>query len=370
MPKQTPLYEQHKNLGARLVDFAGWEMPVQYSGVIDEHLAVRQSAGLFDVSHMGQVEITGQSALDFVQYLTPNDVSLLSDGHAQYSLLCKDDGTVLDDIIIYRRSREQVLIVVNASNRDKDLQWIKEHAPATVEVQDASDDWGLIALQGPAAPAILAKLSAEALEDLPSFGFREMMLADCAGCIVARTGYTGEIGVEIFCRPGDTSQLWARLLEAGLPLGLKPAGLGARDTLRLEMAYSLYGHELTEETNPLEAGLSWVVKLAQHHDFIGKQALLRIRAKGLTRKITGFELIDKGIPRSNYAISDGTKTIGMVTSGTMSPSLHKPIGLGYVPLDLTAPGKKFSIDIRGALREAVAVKTPFYHPYKKEWEGT
>lgn len=369
MPKRTPLYEQHKNLGARLVDFAGWEMPVQYSGVIDEHLAVRSAAGLFDVSHMGEVEIRGPGALAFVHYLTPNDASLLTDGKAQYSLLCNERGGVVDDIIVYRHSNEHLLIVVNASNREKDLQWIKSHAPADVVIDDRSDDFALLALQGPASFTILSKLCTISLESIPPFGFREVSIAGRHGCVIARTGYTGEPGVEIFCPPGDASAIWTALLETGHPLGLKPAGLGARDTLRLEMAYSLYGQELTDETNPLEAGLSWVVKLKKSDDFIGKRALQEIAERGLTKKLTGFQLIERGIPRSHYAISDGKKVIGEVTSGTMSPSLQQPIGLGYVPVDVAAPGKKFSIDIRGSLREAVAVTTPFYHPQKQEWKS-
>ncbi|MBI4211193.1 MAG: glycine cleavage system aminomethyltransferase GcvT [Deltaproteobacteria bacterium] len=364
MTRRTPLYESHKNLGAKIVDFAGWEMPIQYKGVIDEHRAVRSHAGLFDVSHMGQIVITGPRALELVQKLTVNDPTKLTDNHAQYSILCNERGTVIDDIIVYRLHAEHFIIVVNASNRDKDVAWVKSHAFPGADVIDASDNYALIALQGPKAEMILSLTSDVRLSTLPSFGFCDAPVAGQPGCMVARTGYTGEPGCEIFCAPDQATTIWETLLKKGAAYGIAPIGLGARDTLRLEMAYSLYGHEITDEINPLEAGLSWVVKLDRDADFIGKSSLLKIRAQGFTRKLVGFELIDAGIPRQGYPIVADGKSVGFVTSGTMSPSLEKSIGLGFVPTELSTVGSRFSIDIRGRLREAVAVKTPFYQPQK------
>ncbi|OGQ47491.1 MAG: glycine cleavage system protein T [Deltaproteobacteria bacterium RIFCSPLOWO2_02_FULL_44_10] len=360
MTKRTSLYEEHKKCGGKIVDFAGWEMPVQYSGVIEEHLTVRRAAGLFDVSHMGEVEVTGTDAISFLQYLTVNDVSKLQDGQAQYSVLCNENGMAIDDIIVYRFHAEKFLIVVNASNRDKDVAWIQKHTKGKVTIRDISDDWSLIALQGPASPTILKKISDVDLSKLQSFHF---VLADVSAqqCIVARTGYTGEVGCEIFCSNAAAPLIWQELLTTGKGAALKPAGLGARDTLRLEMCYCLYGHELTEETNPLEAGLSWVVKLTKKDDFIGKKALMQVKEMGLQRKLVGFKMIDTAIPRHGYPVMHQGKRVGHVTSGTMSPSLKQPIGLAYVPSELATEGSKFSIDIRDRLREAEAVQIPFYH---------
>lgn len=348
-----------------MVDFAGWEMPIQYTGVMDEHRAVRTRAGLFDVSHMGEFEITGKDALACVQYLTVNDVSKLTDGQAQYSVLCTEEGKTIDDIIVYRFSAENFLLVVNAGNLDKDWNWVKKHERGNVTIRNASDETALIALQGPSADTILQRVSDISSKKLLPFHFQEGMIGGKDGCIVSRTGYTGESGVEIFCPSQTASHIWNSLLDAGKKDGLLPVGLGARDTLRLEMKYCLYGHELTPETNPLEAGLGWVVKLDTLDDFIGKAALKKIKAAGLTRKLVGFEMCERGIPREGYAIVSDGKPIGHVTSGTMSPSLGKPIGLGYVTASMGSIGAKFSIDIRGALREAVVVATPFYRKPKE-----
>lgn len=359
MSKQTPLYEEHLRLGGRMVEFAGWDMPVQYSGVKDEHIAVRTAAGLFDVSHMGQIEFTGKGAAACIQHLTTNDVSKLVDGQAQYSLLCKENGGVLDDIIVYRIDAERFVLVVNAANAAKDLAWLEAHVSDGVSIKDISADYAMIAFQGPLAAKILAPLSTA---DIDGIGHYHFTNGDVAGkpAIIARTGYTGEDGFEIFASPADMPLIWQSLLEGGAPQGVKPAGLGARDTLRLEMKYSLYGHEITEETNPLEAGLSWVVKLNTTEDFIGKAAIKALREAGQTRTLVGFCMKDPGIPRQGYAILLDGKAAGIVTSGTMSPSLDKAIGIGYVPMEARALGAEISIDIRGRARKAVVVETPFY----------
>lgn len=360
MSLQTPLYAEHVRLGARIVDFAGWEMPVQYSGVIDEHLAVRNAAGLFDVSHMGQIEIAGSGAESLVQYLTTNDVKRMSDGRAQYSILCNGKGTVIDDIIVYRFSPTKYILVVNASNISKDLAWITRHERPDAKVTNRSNEFALIAFQGPLAAKVLQGLTDTDLGKIGTYFFSAGTVANVEDVIIARTGYTGEDGFELFIAPSASPQVWQAIIERGKSKGVKPAGLGARDTLRLEMKYSLYGHEITEETNPLEAGLGWVVKLDTPDDFIGKQALLEIKQRGPTRKLVGFKMVDRGIPRQGYSIHIDGQPQGIVTSGTMSPSLDCAIGIGYLPANLGAVGSRIWIDIRGEEREAEVVQTPFY----------
>lgn len=360
MTRRTPLYDEHVRLKARMVDFAGWEMPVQYTGVIGEHRIVRSSAGLFDVSHMGQIEITGSGALDAVQHLTTNDASKLADGAAQYSIFCNERGTVIDDIIVYRMSATRFIIVVNASNADKDFKWCEGHLIGNAAATDVGDSYALIAFQGPKSLSILAGLTDVDLAKLPSYHFSAGSVAGRRNCIVARTGYTGEEGVEIFTSPSDAPAVWQALLERGKPEGVAAAGLGARDTLRLEMKYSLYGHEISEETSPLEAGLAWVVKLDKPADFIGRKALIQFKEKGPARRLVGFRMIDRGIPRQGYPILTDGKQTGIVTSGTMSPSMGIAIGIGYVPVEHSKIGNEISIDIRGAARKAEVVKTPFY----------
>lgn len=357
--KKTPLYEEHKKLGAKIVPFAGWEMPVQYTGVLEEHHAVRNEAGLFDVSHMGEFRFNGPDALSCLQHLTANDVSKLKDGQAQYSLLLNEKGTVVDDIIVYRNSSTEFLMVVNAGNLDKDWAWVTRHKKGNVQLVNVSDETALIALQGPAALSILKKCSAIPVNNTAPFHFIVGNVGPVKNCWLARTGYTGEDGFEIFCPANVAVTVWQSLLESGRPQGLKPAGLGARDTLRLEARLSLYGHEITEETNPLEAGLGWVVKWDKP-DYIGKGALLKTKEKGLTRKIVGFTMVDKGIAREGFPIVEEGQPIGFVTSGAFSPTLEKPIGLAYVPLRYSEIGTQFHIDIRKSLRIAEVVKTPFY----------
>ena len=360
MAKRTPLYEEHVRLNGKMVEFGGWDMPVMYTGIIDEHTAVRTNAGLFDVSHMGEIEFTGEDTLDCVNHLTVNNASTLADGQAQYSILLNERGTVVDDIIVYRFNATRFIFVVNASNIEKDYAWIAAHRKGSVKIENRSDEFALIAFQGPKAASILKGLTDINVAELQAFHFMQGSFDKRDSCIFARTGYTGEDGFEIFCAPKVAPAIWQSLLEKGRPQGVLPAGLGARDTLRMEMKYSLYGHEITDETNPLEAGLGWVVKLDKPDDFIGKQALLEAKKQGLKRKCVGFKMIDKGIPRSGFDIYAGDQKIGFVTSGTMSPSLKEPIGIGYVPAELSAEGSKFFIDIRGGRRQAIVVKTPFY----------
>lgn len=361
MSQKTALYEEHIKLGAKMVPFAGFEMPVQYSGVIDEHNAVRNQAGLFDVSHMGEFEFKGAEALPFLNHLTANDVSKLDDGKAQYSLLCHEHGGIVDDILVYRLRKDHYLMVVNAANIEKDWNWVQKNRKGfpNVDIQNVSDEMALLALQGPKAISIIKTLTVLPIEEQKPFRFLVGTVADQENCIVARTGYTGEDGVEIFCRAQQAVPLWRAILKSGASEGAKPTGLGARDTLRLEARLSLYGHEITDETNPLEAGLSWVVKLDKEN-FLGKKAIEEVRRKGLNRQLVGFKMIDKGIPRGGYHLFANHQEVGFVTSGTYSPTLQQAIGLGYLPLTLSSIGTKFNIDIRGKQKLAEVVSVPFY----------
>jgi aminomethyltransferase len=354
---RTPLYAAHQALGARFVDFGGWEMPVQYTSILEEHQAVRQRAGLFDVSHMGEIELRGPHAIAAAQELTVNDLGRLRDGQAQYSLLCLPTGGVVDDIMVHRLSSERVLLCVNASNTEKDFAWIAEHCSGA-EAIDRSTDYALLALQGPRATEILTALTPLPLLQIPPFAFAHGQICG-REALVAHTGYTGEDGWEIYCAPHDACTLWDALLEAGKRYDIRPAGLGARDTLRLERALPLYGHELTDETTPLEAGLSWVVRFSKP-SFIGRGALLQQRERGLTRCLVGFMMTDPGIPRQGYAVMHAGVTVGAVTSGTKSPTLGKAIGLGYVASTLGAVGTQLGIDIRGRVIGARVVQLPFY----------
>lgn len=355
--KRTPLYASHQALGARFVDFGGWEMPVQYTGIIEEHEAVRQRVGLFDVSHMGEIELRGPHALAVCQQLTVNDVTRLRDGQAQYSLLCRPSGGVVDDIMVHRLSSERVLLCVNAANIDKDFAWIDEHRNGADAI-NRSAEFAQLALQGPQATAVLRTVTLLTLDEIPSFAFAEGLVAG-RSALVAHTGYTGEDGWEIYCRPDDATTLWDALLEAGAAIGIKPAGLGARDTLRLERALPLYGHELTDETTPLEAGLRWVVRFNKG-PFIGRDALQRQRETGVARQLIGVVLTEPGIARQGYSILAGGNVVGQITSGTKSPTLGKAIGLGYVASAWERVGTALSIDIRGRAVRAEVVQLPFY----------
>ncbi len=359
--KRTPLHDDHVALGARMVPFAGYDMPVQYTGIVDEHTAVRTAAGLFDVSHMGRLEMRGPYALDVVNYLVTNDVAKLADGQALYTCCCNADGGILDDLIIYRVARDRVVIVCNASNRAKIVAVFEKAAKDHCEFRDKSDATALVALQGPKAFEVLGLAGDDAarLRELKSFHFREAVVAGVR-CTVARTGYTGEDGVEIFCDAKDVRALWQALLRLGGPLGAKPAGLGARDTLRLEARLSLYGNDIDETTNPIEAGLAWVVKLDKGA-FVGQEALTEVKERPLPRKLAGFEVTGRGISRHGYPLLDGSgKAVGVCTSGAPGPTVGKNIGLGYLPTAMTEIGTTLRVDCRGKQVEAVVVKTPFY----------
>jgi aminomethyltransferase len=362
--QRTPLAERHEALGAKMVDFAGWYMPVQYSGIMDEHRAVRTAAGLFDLGHMGQVDVSGNDALAFLQYVATNDVARLAPSEAQYALLCYPDGGVIDDIIIYRRpSGVGFFVVINASNIDKDVDWLLNHASQRsdldVTVRNISGETGMIAIQGPAAEDIVAGLSSVDLRDQPYFSCRETTIAGIP-CLAGRTGYTGEDGWEFYPAIDQVGEMWDALLNAGGPHGLKPIGLGARDTLRLEARMPLYGNELSAEINPLEAGLSWAVKLDKG-DFIGRDALQAAKEQGIKRRTVGFKLVERGgVPRSHYDVQVDGKDIGFVTSGTSSPSLGENIGLAIIDREYAGTGKPLDIMVRGKAVRAEQVKTPFY----------
>jgi aminomethyltransferase len=359
--RKTSLHDRHVRAKGRMVPFAGFDMPVQYTGIVDEHQAVRTACGIFDVSHMGELEMGGEHAAAVVDYLITNDASKLVDGQALYTCACNEKGTILDDLIVYRAARDRWLIVCNASNHEKMAAVFKKAAENHCEFADRTDETALIALQGPKAFDVLDKAGGDAakLRELKSFHFRDAVVANVR-CTVARTGYTGEDGVEIFCAWNDAPALWDQLVELGQPLGLKPAGLGARDTLRLEARLSLYGNDIDETTNPIEAGLGWVVKLDKAM-FVGKEALERVKAAPLPRKLIGFEVTGRGIARHGYPLRDESgKEVGICTSGSPAPTVGKNIGLGYLPSEMTAIGTKFLVDCRGKNVEAVVVKTPFY----------
>jgi len=343
-----------------MVEFAGWEMPVQYQGVIQEHLAVRRHAGLFDVSHMGEIELHGAEALEFSQRITANDVSRMSVGQAQYNLLLNERGGIVDDVIFYRLAAETFLICVNAANTNKDFIWIQRHAGgAAVTVENVSTRYCQLALQGPRAQSILASLTSLDLAGLNSFHFD---FADVAAirCLVARTGYTGEDGFELYCDATAGARLWDALLSAGESDELIPAGLGARDTLRLEKAYPLYGHELDDDTTPLDAGLGWVTKFYKPK-FLGREALIEQKNRGLRRKLVGLELLGPGIARADYELQKQGRAIGRITSGTKSPSLGKSISLGYVSFEDSEIGNHIDVNIRDRSVAAKIVPVPFYN---------
>jgi aminomethyltransferase len=357
--RRTPLHDVHVAEGARIVEFAGWLLPVQYGGIIDEHLAVRQRAGLFDVSHMGEAVVHGAGALEFLQHVTCNDVARLAPGRAQYTALLTAQGTFIDDLLVYRLAAEEYLLVLNAANTSKDVAWLQERAASfAVQVRDASDDWSQLAIQGPLAQACLQPACSVPLGPVKHYGF---VRADVAGasCLVSRTGYTGEDGFEIYAPAGAASAIWRALRAAGVEHGLAPAGLGARDTLRLEARLVLYGQDIDDSTTPLEADLAWIVKLDKG-PFVGREALAAERARGVSRKLVGFRIEGRAIARHGHAVLHEGRAVGRVTSGTHSPSLRRSIGLAYVPVDLGQVGQALEIDVRGRPEPAVVVPTPFY----------
>ena len=358
--KKTPLTETHESLGARMVPFAGYLMPVSYEGVNAEHETVRNALGVFDVSHMGEFLIEGPNALALIQRVSSNDASKLTVGRAQYSCLPGEDGGIVDDLIIYRVKDEVYLLVVNASNIEKDWAHISRYNEAIgATMRNISDAYSLLAIQGPKAVEAMQPLTSVNLSDIPFYHF---VVGDFAGIehvIISATGYTGSGGFEIYCKNEEVKQIWERVLEAGASYGIRPAGLAARDTLRLEMGYCLYGNDISGETSPIEAGLGWITKFDK--DFVNREALEKEKATGPSRRLVGFEMVEKGIPRQGYDILNlEGKVVGQVTSGTMSPSLGKGIGLGYVPADLSKPGTGLQIGIRNKAVKAEVVKLPFY----------
>jgi len=357
--KNTALTDTHKALGAKIVPFAGYNMPVSYEGVNIEHETVRNSVGVFDVSHMGEFLITGPNALDLIQKVTSNDASKLVDGKAQYSCLPNDKGGIVDDLIVYKMADEKYLLVVNASNIEKDWNWISSHNTMNAEMRDLSDEYSLLAIQGPKASEAMQSLTSVDLSAMKFYTFEVSSFAGIDNVIISATGYTGSGGFEIYCKNSEVQQIWDKVLEAGANFGIKPIGLAARDTLRLEMGYCLYGNDINDETSPIEAGLGWITKFSK--DFINAENLAKEKERGAERKLIAFELDEKGIPRQGYDIVDGNgKTIGNVTSGTMSPSLSKGIGLGYVPSVLSSVGSKINIQVRKNAVPATVVKLPFY----------
>jgi len=356
---RTPLHDEHVALGGKLVPFAGYEMPVRYAGVKKEHQAVRSAAGLFDVSHMGELRLRGPRALSVADRLVTNFVGKLKVGRAKYTAACNERGTILDDLIVYRTGDEEILVVCNASNLDKMSAHFAKHAEGECDFEDESAATSLIALQGPKAVDIARDAGApDAMLALKSFRLTDVELGGVKAT-AARTGYTGEDGFELFCRNEDAVALWRHLMQAGEAHGIAPAGLGARDTLRLEACLCLYGNDIDETTNPLEAGLGWVVKL-DRGDFIGRDALAAIAEQGPKRKLIGFEMTGRGIARHGYPILHGSERVGEVTSGSPGPTVDKHIGLGYVPVELSEPGTTLGIEIRNKVVDAVIVDTPFY----------
>ena len=354
--KRTSLFDNHKALRARIVPFAGFEMPLQYAGVIKEHIAVRKAAGAFDVSHMGEFIVRGKNAEIFLNYVTINDVSKIEIGQAQYSAMCYDDGGIIDDLLIYRY-KEYYMLVVNAANIDKDFNWLNEHLLDDVILENRSNEISLMALQGPISREILSKISEPNISELPFYYFIEGRVADC-DVTIARTGYTGELGFEIYGNNKDIPKVWDAIFNIGKSMGLLPAGLGARDTLRLEMKFCLYGNDIDKTTHPYEAGLGWITKVDKG-DFIGREAIIDRKAN-MTRRLVCIEMLDKAIPRQGYEIFINEEKVGYFTSGGQSPSLQKGIGLAYINRPHTKSGTQIEIEIRGKRKKAVIVKPPFY----------
>ncbi|UCF38559.1 MAG: glycine cleavage system aminomethyltransferase GcvT [Acidobacteriota bacterium] len=357
--KKTPLNRIHREMGGRMVEFAGWEMPVQYKSAVEEHHAVRKAVGVFDVSHMGQLEIVGPDAEQMVRSVTCNDVGRLQDGQAQYSAFLTPAGTFVDDIVVYRFNAERFFICVNAGTTQKDFDWVVQNQAGNVEISNLSDQYAQIAVQGPLAEATVQALTETDLSGIKFYWFTEGQVAGKPG-IISRTGYTGEPGFELYVSTEDAEHVWTRVFEAGKPHGIKAAGLAARNSLRLEMRYPLYGNDIDENRTPLEAGLGWIVKF--NAPFIGRESLEKQKESGVTRKLVGFTMVDAGIARDGYSAHLEDGSTGEVTSGGFSPSLGKSIGLVYLPAQSAVVGCEFMVDIRGKLRKAEVVKTPFYTP--------
>lgn len=357
--KKTKFYTIHKKSGAKVVEFAGFEMPIQYSSIIAEHKAVRNSVGVFDVSHMGEVFVSGEKALDFVQYITINDASKLSAGKVQYSAMCYPDGGIVDDLLVYRLGENQFMLVINASNIDKDFKWMNDNNQFNVKLENLSDDYSLLAVQGPSSKEVLMKLTDADIDSIEYYHFISVKVSD-VDMILSRTGYTGELGYELYFKGDEITaeNVWTKIFEAGKEFNISPVGLAARDSLRLEMGFCLYGNDIDQTTNPLEAGLGWITKLNKEN-FIGKEALIKIKNEGLKRKLTAMISEEKAFPRHGYDISVNNEKIGHITSGTVSPILGKPIALGYVNNEYSIEGNTVNFLIREKEIPAKIVKLPF-----------
>jgi aminomethyltransferase len=356
--KKTKLFNAHEKFGAKIVDFAGYKMPIQYASIIAEHKTVRESVGVFDVSHMGEVFVTGANALNFVQHITINDASKLFPGRVQYSAMCYPDGGIVDDLLVYKIAEDKFMLVINASNIEKDFKWMEENNNFEVKLENLSDEYSLLAVQGPDSKKVLQKICSDDIE----MDYYHFVSAKIAGVemIVSRTGYTGELGFELYFKSDEKTAeiIWNSLFEAGKEFNIKPIGLAARDTLRLEMGFCLYGNDIDQSTNPLEAGLGWITKLNKDN-FIGKESLLKIKTEGLKRKLVALMSDEKAFPRHGYDLTLNEKKIGVITSGTISPVLEKPIALGYVDKEFAAEGNEINISIRGKEIPAKIVKLPF-----------
>lgn len=357
---RTPIFDLYKEYGGKTIDFGGWELPVQFSSIKEEHEAVRTKAGLFDVSHMGEIEVKGTGSLRFLQKMMTNDVSTMKDGGAQYTAMCYPDGGTVDDLLVYKKADNDYLLVVNAANTDKDYEWLKEHITEDVEIENISSNVAQLALQGPLAEQTLQKLTETDLSQIKFFKFIDGVEVAGETTLVSRTGYTGEDGFEIYCSNDAAPKLWSAILEAGKELGVLPIGLGARDTLRFEANLALYGQELSKDITPIEAGVGFAVKPNKEEDFLGKAVLKEQKENGAPRKLVGIEMIDKGIPRHGYEVFVGDEKIGEITTGTQSPTLGKNIGLALLKAEFTEVGREVEVQVRKKRLKAVIVKTPFY----------
>ncbi|MED4228640.1 glycine cleavage system aminomethyltransferase GcvT [Neobacillus cucumis] len=359
--KRTPLFAVYKEHGGKTIDFGGWELPVQFSSIKEEHEAVRTKAGLFDVSHMGEIEVKGEDSLPFLQKMMTNDISKINNGGAQYTAMCYENGGTVDDLLVYKIEDNHFILVVNASNIEKDYQWLEDHVEGEVILDNLSEKTAQLALQGPLAEKVLQKLVSNTdLRQIGYFKFQQEVNLNGKKALVSRTGYTGEDGFEIYCDAFDAVDLWQAILAAGKEDGVLPCGLGARDTLRFESVLALYGQELSPYISPLEAGIGFAVKLNKEVDFIGKEALKKQKETGLTRKLVGIEMIDRGIPRHGYLVYKGEALIGQVTTGTQSPTLKRNIGLALIKTEFAKLDTEIEVEIRGKRLKAAIVPTPFY----------
>ncbi|MFD2618324.1 glycine cleavage system aminomethyltransferase GcvT [Terrilactibacillus laevilacticus] len=360
--KRTPLYETYKQTGAKLIDFGGWDLPVQFSSIKHEHEAVRTKAGLFDVSHMGEVLVTGKDSEAYLQYMMTNDLSNINVGEALYTAMCYEDGGTVDDLLVYKKGESEFLLVVNASNTDKDFKWLREHVneDRDVKLTNCSSEIAQLALQGPLAESILQQVTSEPLNQMKGFTFKDNILVNGVPSLVSRTGYTAEDGFEIYCPSDQAEVIWKKLLDIGQEAGLVPCGLGARDTLRFEGKLALYGQELSRTISPIEAGIGFAVKVNKSVPFIGQESLKKQKDEGPERKLVGIEMIDKGIPRSHYAVFVDEEQVGEVTTGTQSPTLKKNLGLALIKSEFARLDQQVEIDIRGKKRLAIVIKAPFY----------